>query len=127
MIVDNQTGEVIQEVPANQKQANLESNNLPALNNWLQAQETLLYAKQQFDLFDYQLRQQAKELFQKYQVKSIENPYIRITLRNGYESKKLDTKAATDFIISKGEDIENFQNKKWVDETIVIKYKDGKE
>ena len=127
MIVNNETGEVFEEATENQLVANTESNNLPTLDRWLELQEQLLTVKQQFEMVDKKLREEAKPLFRKYQVKYLDNPYLRITLKNGYERKTLDSAKVERYLISQGLDINDFKTKKWFDDSIVIKYKDGKE
>ena len=84
MIIDNETGELLEENKENYMIARKELGELEIFGDWIEKQEQLLMAKEQFDMVDKPFRRILKELFEKYSIKRLENDYMDVILKNGY-------------------------------------------
>lgn len=124
MKINDLTGEVIEESSDNLALAKRELNELTLFEPWLEAKEKLLTAKEQFDMVDKPFRKLIRELFDKFQIKSISNDYISISYRNGYVKESWDDEKLEQFIVSHGAKPSDFKTTKWVEGGLQMKYKE---
>lgn len=124
-IIDNLTGEVIEasEDQKNYELARRELNELAIFDNWLEKKEALDMAKEQFDMVDKPFRKVLEEMFKRFQIRRIENDYIDIIQKNGYEKSSWDEEKLKAFIYQNGKDPKDFQTTKWVNGSLQMKYK----
>ena len=122
-IINNETGEIIEDQKENYEIARRELNGLAVLDSWCEKQEQLLMAKEQFEAVDKPFRKAISELFEKYDVKSLKNDYVDITMRNGYEKESWDEDKLMAFIYMHGGNPKDFKTKKWMNGSLAIKYK----
>lgn len=123
-IIDNLTGEVLEEKEENLQLAKKEFYSIANVDNWLEKKEALETAKEQFEMVDKPFRKLIKELFEKYQIHRLTDDYIDILLKNGYQRSSWDDEKLNEFIIQNGLKPEQFKKDKWIDGTIQIKYKE---
>lgn|GEM_PF-5676135 len=123
-IIDNLTGEVLEEKEENLQLAKKEFYSIANVDNWLEKKEALETAKEQFEMVDKPFRKLIKELFEKYQIHRLTDDYIDILLKNGYQRSSWDDEKLNEFIIQSGLKPEQFKKDKWIDGTIQIKYKE---
>jgi len=123
-IIDNLTGEILEEKEENLQLAKKEFYSIANVDNWLEKKEALETAKEQFEMVDKPFRKMIKELFEKYQIHRLTDDYIDILLKNGYQRSSWDDEKLNEFIIQSGLKPEYFKKDKWIDGTIQIKYKE---
>lgn len=123
-IIDNLTGEILEEKEENLQLAKKEFYSVANVDNWLEKKEALETAKEQFEMVDKPFRKLIKELFEKYQIHRLTDDYIDILLKNGYQRSSWDDEKLNEFIIQSGLKTEQFKKDKWIDGTIQIKYKE---
>ena len=93
------------------------------LETWMEKQEQLLMAKEQFEAVDKPFRKALKDLFERYAIKSLKNDYVDINLRNGYSKESWDEDKLLAFIYKNGGDPKDFKKESWVNGSMAIKYK----
>ena len=121
--INNETGEVVEEVKENYEIAKRELNALAIFDSWVEKQEQLLMAKEQFEAVDKPFRKAISELFEKYAVKSLKNDYVDITMRNGFMKSSWDEDKLLAFIYQHGANPKDFKTEKWQNGSLAIKYK----
>ena len=124
MKVNDLTGEVIENNDDNLALAKREVNELALFEPWLEAKEMLLTAKEKFEMVDVPFRKTIKEIFEKYAIKSLDNPYVSIVQKNGFARTKWDDEKLNEFLITHGAKPSDFKTQSWVEGTLQIKYKD---
>lgn len=126
MIVDNNTGEILEEEENTVKYqlAKSELNQLAIFDEWLDAKEMLETAKEKFDMVDKPFRKAMTEIFERYSIKKLSNPYIEIVQKNGYTKTSWDEEKLKAFIYQHGADPKDFQTEKWVNGSLQMKYKE---
>ena len=123
MIIDNETGELLEENTESYMIARRELGELAIFDEWIEKQEQLLMAKEQFEMVDKPFRKILKELFEKYSIKRLENDYVDVILKNGYNKSSWDEEKLKAFIYSHGGDPNDFKTEKWINGAFQIKYK----
>lgn len=125
-IVDNITGEVVEENEKNTVNYQLavrEVADLAVLDEWLDLKEAADTAKEKLDMVEKPLRKKLTEIFEKYAIHRIDNPYVDILLKNGYAKESWDEEKLIAFIYRNGGDPKDFKLSKWVNGGIQLKYK----
>lgn len=120
----NDDGEVFEENNENMALAKREINELAILNEWLEKKAQLMAAEQQFKMVDKPFRKVIKEIFEKYSIKKLENDYVQIILKNGFQKKAWRDEELIALIKRHGMNVDDFKEITWVDGTITIKYKE---
>lgn len=120
----NDDGEVFEENNENMALAKREINELAILNEWLEKKAQLMAAEQQFKMVDKPFRKVIKEIFEKYSIKKLENDYVQIILKNGFQKKAWRDEELIALIERHGMNVDDFKEITWVDGTITIKYKE---
>lgn len=123
MIIDNETGELLEENKENYMIAKKELGELEIFGDWIEKQEQLLMAKEQFDMVDKPFRRILKELFEKYSIKRLENDYMDVILKNGYNKSSWNEEKLKAFIYAHGGNPDDFKDEKWINGAFQIKYK----
>lgn len=123
-IIDDTTGEVIEENEENMALAKTEINSLAIIDEWLDRKEELETAKERFETIDRPFRRRIAEIFDRYRIRRFYNDYIDIVQRNGFERTVWNDEKLVEFIRAKGGDPEEFREKKWIDGHLQIKYKE---
>lgn len=125
-IIDNETGEVVETIedPEKYELAKSELNSLAVLDNWLDRKAQLDAAKEQFEMVDKPFRKIMSELFEKYSIRRLENEYIDIIQKNGYSKSSWNDEKLKAFIYKNGGDPKDFQDEKWINGSLQIKYKE---
>lgn len=103
-----------------------EFNSLAIVNEYIESKEMYLAAKEQYEIKEYQFKQILKELFKKYDIKRFDNDDIQVVFRDGYYRNSWDKAKLEKLFEELGEPKEDYQTSTFIDETITIKYKDGK-
>ncbi|MBR0456492.1 MAG: hypothetical protein IJJ01_07455 [Firmicutes bacterium] len=127
MIINNETGEIIEESEEkgeNYQLAKRELNELAIFDEWLEVKENLETAKERFDMVDKPFRKAMADLFEKFSIKRLENDYIDIIQKNGYMKSSWDEEKLKAFIYRNGADPKDFKTEKWQNGTLQIKYKE---
>ena len=101
-----------------------EINELAVFDEWLEKKELLETAKQQFDMVDKPFKAKIKELFEKYQIRRLDNPYIQIVARDGYVRKVWRDEEIEALIERQGMKVDDFKEDRWIEPSITIKYKE---
>lgn len=124
-IINNETGEVmlVEEDPEKYELAKRELNELAVFDDWLEKKEMLETAKEQFDMVDKPFRKFLKELFEKYSIRRLENDYVDIIQKNGYNKTSWNDEKLKAFIYKNGADPADFQENKWIAGSFQMKYK----
>ena len=126
-IIDNETGEIIENVETSTEKYELakrELNELAVFDEWLDRKEELETAKEKFDMVDKPFRKVIANLFEEYSIRRLENDYIDIIMKNGFVKTSWDEEKLNAFIYKNGADPKDFQTEKWVNGSLQIKYKD---
>lgn len=93
-ILDNETGELIEVEETNELVAK-EINPL-ITDEFIEQLEQIEYLEQQIDMFKSKHKEQIKEIFKKYNIKSFKNDYITITYVGEGMSQRVDTQRLKD-------------------------------
>lgn len=103
-----------------------EFNELAIVNEYIESKEMYLAAKEQYEIKEYQLKKALMPLFKKYDIKRLDNDQIQAIRRDGYYRYSWDKEKLEKLFDELGEPKENYQTSTFIDETITIKYKEGK-
>lgn len=127
MKVNNTTGEIVETNDRNTEKYELAKNEVNALtvfDTWLEAKAQLLAVQDQFDIVDKKFREALNGIFDKYDLKSLENEYFYAGWRNGYSRKSWDSKKLDEFIYQNNRKPEEFKTEKWIEGGLTVKFKE---
>lgn len=121
-MIDRETGEVISEETYSLIKKDVDA--IQVFDQWLDAKEQLLTAKERFDMVDKPFREELKKIFQKYSISRFYNDYIDVQSRKGYTRMTFDTDKVEQYIREHGDDPEAFKKGKYIADTLSVKYRD---
>ena len=120
--IDSETGEIIDN-EENYEIAKREVMELAAFDEWLEKKEALETAKQQFEFVDKPFRKVVKEIFDKYNIKKLDNDYMQIVNKAGYVKTSWDDEKVEKLIHRNDGNVDEYKKQTWVDGQLQIKYK----